>query len=260
MPTALIAGLPAAWMTRVKSSLAKCEALPDDWKITYLQGRNSHYPCVSDKDVAQILSRAAEGGGTHVIGISSKRDREQISRQVLPFFRFRWLDPEPFEHQQDAEIQNGVVAALTEEDAWRRAVMPTDKNSPLLLPQTCFTTKIAPSIWDEAAKWGDKGQLVSAQKQLNSFKQAHSKRVGGNDHPYWVDLSDRKWDYNGAPHGAPPAPRGWKYSFSIPDGFHFDVTHKGDKEFTFTDCTRKLHSVKGSGWLNVDAHGFVRGE
>src|SRR5207249_6144647 len=99
--------------------------------------------------------------------------------------------------------------------------------------------------------------IIAVGHAVDDFRGRHWLPVpaGGRR---WVDSSNRIFDHTGARHGRPPFPRGWKYSYRIPDGFHFDVTVLDDRAFVLCDALGANHTADAGGYLNVDPHGYVR--
>src|SRR5215510_12610225 len=64
--------------------------------------------------------------------------------------------------------------------------------------------------------------------------------------------------HTGPLHGITPSPRGRKYSFAIPQGFHYDVTTTHGRAFTLWDPLGTECSADDGGHLSVDPHGYVR--
>ena len=48
---------------------------------------------------------------------------------------------------------------------------------------------------------------------------------GKQEHYQWIDDRDLIFGRNGARHADAPFPRGWKFSYRLPDGFHYDIMH-----------------------------------
>jgi len=62
---------------------------------------------------------------------------------------------------------------------------------------------------------------------------------------------------DGPPHTGAPFPRGWKFSYRLPDGFHYDVKHLEQRRFFIIDAVGMRHPSGAKGYINVDPHGYI---
>ncbi len=74
-----------------------------------------------------------------------------------------------------------------------------------------------------------------------------------------MDQRGRIFDEDGERHGVAPFPRGWKYSYRIEAGFHFDITSSDGRRFVVSDAIGMRNRVGAGAHLNMDPHGHVRG-
>lgn len=264
MPFFIIAGLPRASGKRLRLELGKRAESPwPHWEMHDFASDSQRFVALQDSSLARMVSLAQEKDG-HVYSFRPQQasDRERILQRLTPFFRFGWLPNEwlGYYPHRVGDFIDRLAEFLSVEETWVKDVQPTGARSPLLLPRDIFQAAGDHKLlWDKAAVTRDLARVQDAARALNSFKETHwlsldsGKRV-------WVDAADRVFDSSGPRHGRTPIERGWKYSFRIPDGLHFDVTARSGRHFYFQDARGSVRSVGAGAHLNIDSFGFVRGD
>ena len=259
MPHAVLAGVPPAWARQLKAALNYVERV--DWTFSIFQSKETRGIGVAIGQIEQLQREAHQRGGAHVFGVGG-RDRGVISDALRRYFRFRWLDAEalravPTNHDPFvAELK----CAVDEEDAWRAALHPVDKSSPLALPQEGFAAHSGVAhIWEMCEAFNkEAGFFSTVANRIVRFSNCHLKKWDKHSERFFIDEASRVWKDDGPYHGEAPFPRDWKYSSALPAGFHFDVQHEQRKAFEYTDAARVKKAVAAAKHCNVDAHGFLR--
>jgi len=237
------------------------------WQIKFAESPEKD-PQISLREVKRALTLASEHSDAHILGFSTQQNRQVLSNQIRPYFRFRWFDhgllrflgspdPSPFVNQ--------LASDLAEESSWSDRVKPSALNSPLLLPECAFEVFDKHcDLWRLACSYGDTNNINGAEKAIHTFRNFYRRGIefkGVRQHK-WIDRQDRIFDEAGERHGIAPFPRGWKYSYQIEDGFHFDVTSSTGRSFFVSDADgariRARIRVGGCPYLNMDPHGCVR--
>jgi hypothetical protein len=71
---------------------------------------------------------------------------------------------------------------------------------------------------------------------LLAVVEKHHRRRDRQDHWYWLDDRSRRYQIDLARHGLSQADRAgvksYRFCFEVPPGFHYDVTHDYEREFT----------------------------
>jgi hypothetical protein len=206
---------------------------------------------------------ADKSDSPHILGFSSQQNRKVFADQIKPYFRFRWFDHTLLKHigsPDPGPFVGRLAADLAEEVEWTLRVRPSTIESPLLLPECSFDAgKKHGELWRHATSYGDINNIVAAQRAVRAFQTAFRRKVELKyiSHYKWVDERDRIYDEDGPRHGQPPFPRGWKYSYRLISGFHFDVSHIEKKEFSIYDVDGVRHPAAQGAHVNIDPHGFV---
>jgi len=262
MAAALLVGMIRQHVQRISAALNRGEAAyRDGWTVKQIPARHRQ-PEISETEVAATLTAAVAYGGAHVIGVS-KQDgevRKRVARAVRPYFRFRWLDNTLLSYlgPNVRDFIEAINQILAEEEMWASHVQPTAVTSPLLLPKSCFETERPfSSLWELAEQFGDPTMIPATERMAQQFEQQywHGKAGTGSR---WTDHAHRIFDHTGARHGIAQPPRGWKYSFAIPEGFHYDVTTVHGRAFSLLDPAGLERSAANGGHLNVDPHGYIQ--
>ena len=213
----------------------------------------------------RLEKEAAKHEGAHVLATADQsclpnctalRERFRFRRAGAHFVAY-------LARGDDAAFVELLAAVLAEEDEWSKHVRP-NLSSPLLLPKGAFAAKRdVRALWEYAESFNDPDKTRKYPKLRDRFVEFHLKEyddsVSGRATPW---LSDDGWGWrdDGARHGTPlDVGDEWKYSFQLPDGFHYDVepARKGKK--AFQDANGKSHLLP-KGYLNITAYGLLRGD
>jgi hypothetical protein len=257
---AVVVGMPTTYVQRIRASLRAGAAVwRPDWQVEYVAtGRAT--PEIGQSELQAALAKARTVTRPHIIGVS-KQDgaiRQNISRQIKPYFRFVWLRPVLLSHfPHDVPGFIGAFNTLLEmEESWDDSVRPREPDSPLLLPGCSFSTTHR-DMWAQAEQYGSADMIRAAARTLSAFKSEHWVATAAGPRR-WVDDRGLLFDHTGAKHYAhAPFPRSWKYSLQLPSGFHYDVTSTKAREFGVSDMDLAYHLVAANAHINIDAHGKV---
>jgi hypothetical protein len=259
--TFILAGYQRSLAQHVKRALEREKDRFGSWAYVLFPSEKSKEPSISLSQVDEIQRLAAANGGAHVYAVSSDRERQQIEHRISPYFRFRWLPTRVVGLTGKGEVEpliETLTAATTEDEYWLEHVKPKDSASPLILPQIFVTTRPLSEMWRLSLSYNNEGHLQAAATLIDRFTKEHRKRVDRFDNTPWLSADEWIWDDGGERHGDPDFPNDWKYSFRLPNGFHFDVSPLNKKNKTsFPDLHGTRHSFNQ--YLNITAHGEVRG-
>jgi hypothetical protein len=231
---------------------------------------NSRFPNQSILEIAQVptvLDAAGKHSGGHVFGVSTDRKRGEVERQIRPHFRFRWISHSAIAFTGQREFEPLIAEleqAVAEEQVWIDNVKPQSTASPLALPGKVFKAKgDFANLWAQCDVYGDIAAIRAAGVLVEKFTAAFRKSIASNkdEKTPWLDHDDWVWKDDGQQHGAAIFPKNWKYSWEVPEKFHFDVMPKNPKTKThFIDVNGVSHKLpKESKYMNVTVHGEVRG-
>ncbi|MEB1894246.1 hypothetical protein VDR64_18220 [Xanthomonas campestris pv. campestris] len=261
MSSILLAGIDRRYIPRLKE---KVDNLPvgikGDWNFNILAA--GKVPGLMPANVQELLQRAADQGGAHIIGVRALgvlgRKGEEVENSVRQSFRFRWLAEDLGQMLNNQAIFDQVISKILEEESWWRThVLPTSCHDAQILPKTFKLNSRLVDFHRLVESYNDLDLMKSIEGLLNVFPQLHRAAKGGAK--VWIDNAGLSWDDYGAHHGSPPFPQGWKYSYLLPDRFHFDVEHSKGAAFSYRCSSALTHTRKKAEHVNVNAHGFVLG-
>jgi hypothetical protein len=270
MPTALFAGLPQRSLPRIKTVLASAQEDMPDWTFRFLVTQKNA-PDLQIRDRKTIHSEAEKSGPLHVLGLSASDNRSEVASAIRPYFRFRWFDNSllhKLNNPTPTEFIEATRVVLDEELDWEERVMPADVAEALVLPESCFGCSNAMrTMWQKALAYGSEDSVPAAERAIRAFEREYHRRIefkprhqAPRQQSKWVDSRNLVFDESGARHGIAPVPRGWKFSLRLETGFHFDISKHNQDRFEINDREGTAHKVEKRGYINMDAHGYVRGE
>ncbi len=148
-----------------------------------------------------------------------------------------------------------VKSLIDFERRWRDSIRPGDLHSPLILPECSFETKgVLRETWSRAhnLRKGGLEQIDRVVRIIELFRRQHYLKGR------WIDEEKRTFDQRGPWHAIHvPDDRHWKFTFKVPEGFHYDVELERGGRFWLRDATGAVREFIEH--TNVDCHGYVRG-
>jgi hypothetical protein len=270
MATALFAGLPQRSLSRLKSVLSSAQDVFPDWTFRFWVTQKNA-PDLQIRDRKAIHAEAEKSGALHVLGLSAAENRPEVANAIRPYFRFRWFENallHKLNNPDPTEFIEATRLMLQEELEWEGRVMPVDVSEALILPESCFGCSAAmQSMWQKAQAYGADDSIPAAERAIEAFKREYYRRIefrprgqAPRQQSKWMDARNLVFDESGARHGVAPVPRGWKLSFRLETGFHFDISKHNQDRFVIHDRDGTSHAISSRGYINIDAHGCVRGE
>lgn len=253
-----MAGFPVARYQRMRRPIGVT-----GWELRTVASTDQARATLDRTTYLRILDLALSSPdviGGHVLAFGTERNRVEWAKRLRTFLRFRWLPESYLRHLPDRldEFEACLQFEADFETAWREAIQPHNTNSPLLLPESSFQPREYAGVWREAAQLDPPGLGGAFQdafrrllRQIDGFRKVHRRER------YWHDARELKFHDGGARHGRLPAEDewNWRYSWRIPDGFHYDVTHAKERAFVVSDRDGVQHSVNPKEHLNLDPHG-----
>jgi hypothetical protein len=207
------------------------------------------------------MKAASDTGGAHLFVFHGREKPEEnrVIATFVPYFRLRWL-PHTLLKLIPHQVNNffGVINQfLSEELEWIETVKPRGESCSLLLPQCSFSAAAGVGhLWTAATEAGIE-RIRLAARVREQFESTHwsARRNGARA---WTDVDGRVFDHRGPRHGVAPFPRGWKFSYEVVVGFHFDVTSRDSRAFHVVASDGHRHAAREDGHINIDPHGYVR--
>jgi hypothetical protein len=260
VPTAIISGLPLDIDRRVQKVVSDVSPFPPNWTATWLRS-NGRTPGLAPSQVDEVLEVASQSESSHILIFQgrSKAEERSVFDGLIPFFRVRWLEQTLLKliPHNTGRFFEEVNSVLAEELQWNETVKPSELSCCLLLPQCAFAAdKAVRHVWTAATERGAE-RIKLAARVSAEFRARHwlPSKAGAR---VWIDAEGRIFDHRGVRHGLAPFPRGWKFSYKIANGFHFDVTSMDARAFGLLGSNLKTHTALAGAHVNIDPHGYVR--
>ena len=249
MPLLIVAGIPLP-LLRMNKGFAL--DIPG-WSVEVLPSGNRADLSTCWNQVLN-LAETSSADGAHILAYHKpEKERARYERIIYSHHRLVWLDHSDLRMYGTDEFNESIRKRLDFELEWRERIRPKRESSPLILPETAFDVKgDVEKLWDRG-QWVQIGRddIESVCRLSEQFDTLH-KRVD-----CWVDSDRRRFVYAGERHREHvPLARLWKYTFRVPDGFHFDVDCP-DRRGSFFVRDWEGISYKVTGHINIDCHGHI---
>lgn len=261
--TVIIAGLPATPQRQLKAAVSRePSALRPGFALQWLSARNKRAG-IAEAQVEQLLSLADRHSASSVLVVAQRptSDSERVVARVRAHFRARLISASVLEQINPDPIRavQALNIHLEIEERWCDVLMPRSESDALLLPETSFLAQSEyRDAWRAAVMAASVVQIGDVARYVENFEEAHRSAAATGVARHFVCASELRWVDAGARHGRAPFPMYWKYSFRIPEGFHYDVTSQRGRAFTIRDAAGADHRRGASEHANVDPHGSVR--
>lgn len=248
-PVAVIAGIPLEVHRRARNHPKRAR-----WTIRKIPSQEAKRADLRSiwRRVMDEVDRAPDSGVHLLLAHDRESERPGFDELTCRCYRATWLSRELSRKYGQTEFLEAFDDFIDFEEAWRNRIRP-DTASPLLLPEQAFMAeKSVKDAWSRARNVNrERDDLNAVEKAIKRFSDLHRR------HGCWHDRQDLVFS-NGAPHGQHGLEpwRRCKFTYCFPEGFHFDVKHSRDRNFSI----RSRSGVRDfSVYTNIDPHGFLRG-
>jgi hypothetical protein len=249
-PLLIVAGIPLAVARRHKDFRPSLGG----WDLRIITSRENMADLHSCWDSVQTTADSASPSGAHIAAYHVRdSDRPSFNKGVFARHRLVWLNNTTLREFGTAAWVRLVGAIAEYESRWRRSLRPLDVRHPLILPESGFVPiERVRDSWKRAASvTSSHDDLARVASMLQDFAISHY-RSG-----VWRDVRQLVFDPGGARHGIVKTPTRWKFTYLIPENFHFDVKHESGRRFALRDASGRSHYFEQ--YTNVDCHGTLRG-
>ena len=250
MPLLIIAGVPASVIRRNKNYAPEI----DDWDVLLVPSRDSRKAdlksCWRD-----VLERASEDShGTHVFAYHYREDEYPGFNKIMhDRHRLIWMQRNTLNVFGTCLYTEVIEEHLAFERIWRDKLRPQGVDAPGLLPESSFSSKRCNDMWSRIRSVHlHKDDIDRVYLLTRYFRNSHYGKGR------WEDSRGLEFKAAPARHGSNPPYGRFKFTYQLPEGFHYDVrSSSGNRDFTVEDIEGKLHRFQT--YTNIDCHGSVRG-
>ena len=228
----------------------------EGWAVRIIPSQNRKHGKRDDlskcwKHVLVEADRASEHG-VHILAFHWREDeRSTFVSDIYARHRLVWLDRSSLRSYGRKEFLDYLNKVVSFEESWRRELRPRDVRGAPILPETSFTTSGQHrQMWRRCDRVGiEVDDVEEVSKLITGFRQRHYARGLCTDQP------QRVFDPGGARHGRASRRLRWKYTYLVPEGFHYDVSHSSGRPFDIRCADGIVHRV--TKYANVDCHGHI---
>ncbi len=250
MPALIIAGMPTSVTKRNKKYMPQV----DDWSIHFVPSRDKSKPDLRSC-WRRVLDRACEEvQGTHVFAYHYRDDEyPHFNRMMRNRHRLVWMERDTLRYFGSDMYTEMIEKHIGFERKWRDMLRPQGVDAPGLLPECSFSPKKHHDLWSRIRTVRlNKDDLYRVYRISQRFREVHYGRG------MWQDKRGLQFKVAPAYHGSNPPYGSFKFSYRVPDGFHYDVRAAIARNgFTVRNSegdVRRFHS-----YTNIDCHGSIRG-
>lgn len=250
MPLLIIAGMPTALMSRNRNYIPYI----DDWDIYMIPSRDKKKPDLRScwKKVLKEASKVTEG--SHVFAYHHREDEyPKFNHMMKDRHRLLWMTRKSLKFFGSTKYTEMIKQYLNFERQWRDMLRPRGFDAPGLLPECSFSPKRYDDMWSRIRSIHlNKDDMERVFALIRRFRQTHY------NNGYWVDSRGLQFTVASEFHGSNPPYGSFKFTFKLPEGFHYDVRGTSpNRDFTIRDVQGQYHRFHK--YTNVDCHGSIRG-
>ena len=250
MPLLIIAGVPASLMRRNRSYAPEV----DDWDVLLVPSRSSRKADLKScwHDVLETASGYSQG--SHVFAYHNREDEYPSFNKVMhDRHRLIWMERNTLNVFGSCLYTEMIEEHLAIERLWRDKLRPRGVDAPGLLPESSFSPKSCEDMWARIRSVHlNKDDIDRVYLLTRHFRKSHYGKGA------WEDSRGLRFRAAAARHGSRPPYGMYKFTYQLPEGFHYDVrSNAANRDFTINDVEGKLHRFQA--YTNIDCHGSVRG-
>ena len=250
MPLLIIAGVPASVTSRNRGY----EPQVDDWDIQMVPSRERKRPDLQScwTEVLAEASKATEGA--HVFAYHFREDGyPKFNTRMHDRHRLVWMARDTLRYYGSDEYTKMIQKHLDFERKWREKLRPGGVNAPGILPERSFSPKSLKDMWSRMRSIRlNNDDLERVFSLVRHFRRTHYR--SGR----WEDDRGLQFKVASDRHGSNPPCGRFKFTYQLPEGFHYDVRGKKENSgFTIEDIEGRSHRFRI--YTNIDPHGSIRG-
>ncbi|MGD0228219.1 MAG: hypothetical protein ABSF71_38440 [Terriglobia bacterium] len=228
-------GLPLSTHNRLKEESRNWQdAVPAPHNFRSTPIMSNELGKISQSEIEELAKGVGEGFN-HLV-LAGMRDWPKVRSSLrfdcrIHIARLR----EPIRDLTWPLLQEHLRSVVSMDQVWLSKLAPKDLRHPLLLPPPVFATnRDTAEYWQRCDVYSE--ERFTSAEMLLAVVEKHHRRRDRQERWYWLDDRNRRYQIDLARHGLSQADRAgvksYRFCFEIPPGFHYDVTHDYDGEFT----------------------------
>ena len=250
MPLLIIAGIPTSVTKRNRSYRPQV----DDWNIQLIPSRDNKRPDLQSCWPEVLAKASGDVQGAHVFAYHYREDEyPEFNSRMHDRHRLVWMARDTLGYYGSDMYTEMIEQYLDFECRWRDMLRPRGVDAAGLLPESSFSPKKYKDMWSRMRSVHlDKDNLERVFMIIRGFRDTH---YGSGR---WEDNRGLQFKAAPARHGSNPRYGNFKFTFRLPEGFHYDVSgNTADRSFTIEDAEGRSHQFHS--YTNIDFHGSIRG-
>ena len=250
MPLLIIAGLPTAVTNRNRHYVPRV----DDWNIQLVPSRDRRKPDLQSCWTEVLAQASGDIQGTHVFAYHYREDEyPKFNNWMHDRHRLVWMARDTLQYYGSNMYTSMIENHLDFECRWRDMLRPQGVDAGGLLPEGSFSPKRYEDMWSRMRSVHlNKDNLERVFILVRRFRDTH---YGSGR---WEDSRGLEFKAASARHGSNPPFGSFKFTYRLPEGFHYDVSgNMASRSFTIKDAGGQSHQFRR--YTNIDPHGAIRG-
>ena len=203
-----------------------------------------------------VLSMADDDeSGAHIFAYHLRENEHRyFNQEMRNRHRLVWMDRATLRNFGSERYTETLEKHVEFESQWRNKIRPRNTSAAPLLPETSFVPKSRRDMWRRIrAVCLNNDDLGRVKGLIDDFRQIHYKRGG-----YWEDDRGIQFKVDPGRHGSFPPYGRFKFTFCVPEGFHYDVGNsRQNRGFSVNNAEGVI--CQFDRYTNIDCHGSVRG-
>ena len=250
MPLLIIAGVHTSVTSRNKGYVPRV----DDWNVKMVPSREKTKPDLHSCWTEVLAEASKDPEGAHVFAYHYREDEyPKFNSEMHDRHRLVWMARDTLGYYGSAKYTKMIEHHLEFELRWRDKLRPRGVDAAGILPERSFSPKTCEDMWSRMRSVRlNKDNLDRVFALVRHFRDTHY----GTGR--WEDDRGLLFKVASDRHGLNPPYGSFKFTYLLPEGFHYDVRRKiGNRGFTVEDVEGRSHQFRN--YTNIDPHGSIRG-
>ena len=250
MPLLIVAGMPTSVVSRNRYYMP----MVDDWNIELIPSRDKRKADLQSCWQKVLEKASVDTEGTHVFAYHYlEEEYPKFNSRMHNRHRLVWMARDTLAYYGTDRYSEMIQKHLDFECRWRNVLRPRGVNAAVLLPESSFSPKGFKEMWSRMRTVHlYRDNLERILSLVRGFRNTHYS-VGR-----WEDDRGLQFKVATARHGSNPPYGHFKFTYHLPEGFHYDVRGTiANRSFTIKDAEGRSHRFRN--YTNVDVHGSIRG-
>ena len=250
MPLVIIAGVHASVTNRNRGYVPRV----GDWNIQMVPSRDRKKPNLHSCWTEVLAEASKDTDGAHVFAYHHREDEyPDFNSGMHDRHRLVWMARDTLEYYGSEKYTKMIENHLDFERRWRDKLRPQGVDAAGILPESSFSPRKCADMWSRMRSVClNNDNLERVFDLVRHFRKIH---YGSGQ---WEDDRGLRFKTDSARHGSNPPYGRFKFTYLLPEGFHYDVKKEmGNRSFRVDDAEGQSSQFRS--YTNIDPHGSIRG-